>query len=55
MQVAKQHFLFLSCGYVVAEILPSDCGMAIMDIKKVARALLCISLIIDSAVSAAQG
>ncbi len=34
MQVAKQHFLFLSCGYVVAEILPSDCGMAIMDIKK---------------------
>jgi hypothetical protein len=37
--VAEQHFL-KSCGIVIAEVLPSSCGIAIADSKKVARAHL---------------
>ncbi len=39
--VAEQHFL-KSCGIAIAEVLPSSCGTAIADSKKVARAHLCI-------------
>jgi hypothetical protein len=37
--VAEQHFL-KSCGITIAEVLPSSCGIAIADSKKVARAHL---------------
>jgi hypothetical protein len=32
--IAEQHF-FKSCGIAIAEVLPSSCGIAIADSKKV--------------------
>jgi hypothetical protein len=41
--VAEQHFLKI-CGIAIAEVLPSSCGIAIMDSKKVVPAHLCCYL-----------
>jgi hypothetical protein len=38
--VAEQHFL-KSCGIAIVEVLPSSCGIANADSRKVARAHLC--------------
>ncbi len=43
--VAEKHF-FKSCRIVIADVLPSSCGIAIADSKKVARAHLCLPLIL---------